>query len=428
MVEIKPIKKVKGEIKIKGDKSITHRAIIFSTISEGKSFIINPNRGDDTQRTLNIMEEIGGEISFEKDGIRIKGVGLNGIKEPKDILYAGNSGTTIRLLSGLFSSIEDKFFVITGDDSLRNRPMKRVVEPISLMGGLILGRGNGNYPPLAIFGKKLTGIEYTLEKPSAQVKSAIILATLNAKDKSIIKEKIKTRDHTEIMLKEFGGKIEINGDKIVVYPVERLLGREIFIPGDFSSASYFILLGLLLEESEILIKDVSLNPTRTYLLDILIKNGGHIKIINVKEKNGEKFGDILVKTSFIKRIEIKKEETPLLIDELPLIGAVGAFLEEGVEVHGAEELRVKESDRIKVLVENLRNLEVKATELPDGFIVKKSEKIKKGLIKTANDHRIALSFIVFGLLSKEGVLIEEIDSIKISFPEFFDLLRDVSYV
>lgn len=428
MVEIKPIKRVLGELKISGDKSITHRAYIFSAISKGESFIINPNRGEDTQKTLEIMREVGAKILFEKSGVRIKGVGINGIKEPYDTLYAGNSGTTIRLLTGLFSSIENRFFVITGDESLRNRPMRRVVEPISKMGGLILGRDGGNYPPLAIFGKKLTGIEYELEKPSAQIKSALILATLNAKDKTTIIENIKTRDHTEIMLKEFGGKIEIYENKIVVYPIENLIGREIFVPGDFSSASYFILLSLLLPESEILIRDLSLNPTRIYLIKKLIANGGNIKILNEKNLNGEKFGDILVKSSLIKKIEIKKEEAPLLIDELPLIGAIGAFLDEGVEVHGAEELRVKESDRIKVLVENLRTLGVKAEEFKDGFIVERSKSIKKGFIKTAYDHRIALSFIIFGLLSNDGVFLEEVESIKISFPEFFDLLKEVKYV
>lgn len=428
MVEIKPIKRVKGEIKISGDKSITHRAYIFSSISKGESFIKNPNKGEDTQRTLEIMRKVGAEIFIEEKGVRIKGIGFNGIKEPEDILFAGNSGTTIRLLAGLFSSIENKLFIITGDESLRNRPMRRVIEPISKMGGLILGRESGNYPPLAIFGKRLSGIEYELKKPSAQVKSAIILATLNAREKSTIIEKIKTRDHTEIMLKEFGGKIEVCEDKIIVYPIENLIGREIFVPGDFSSASYFILLSLLLPDSEILIKDISLNPTRVYLLNKLIENGGDIKILNEKILNGEKFGDLLVKTSLIKKIEIKREEAPLLIDELPLIGAIGAFLDEGVEVHGAEELRVKESDRIKVLVDNLKNLGVKAEELPDGFRVEKSKFIKKGVIKTANDHRIVLSFSVFGLLSKEGVILEEIESIKISFPDFFNLLKEVSYV
>lgn len=306
MVEIKPIKKVKGEIMLCGDKSITHRAFIFSTISNGESLIINPNRGDDTQRTLEIMEKIGSKISFEDRGIRIKGIGFDGIREPDDVLNAGNSGTTIRLLSGLFSSLKDKFFVITGDDSLRNRPMRRVVEPISLMGGLILGRDNGNYPPLAIYGRKLSGIEYDLKKPSAQVKSAIILATLNSNNKSIIIEKIKTRDHTEIMLKEFGGKIEIEDDKVVVYPVDKLYGREIYVPGDFSSASYFILLAMLLPDSEIIIKNISLNPTRTYLLEKLIENGGDTKILNERVLNGEKIGDIVVKTSFIKKNWNKK--------------------------------------------------------------------------------------------------------------------------
>ncbi len=425
MVEINPIKKVKGEIRIPGDKSITHRAIILSSISEGESKILNPNFGDDTKRTLKIMEETGAIFTFDKDGIKVNGIGIKNLKEPEDILYAGNSGTTIRLLSGLFSSIENKFFVITGDSSLRKRPMKRVIEPIKLMGGEIYGREENSFPPIAIIGKKLKGIEYELKKPSAQVKSAIILATLNATEKSVIKEKIKTRNHTEIMLKEFGGEIEEKDNEIIVYPSINLKGREIFIPGDFSSASYFIMLGLLLPNSEILLKEVSLNSTRIYLLNLLIKNGANIKILNEREKNGEKFGDILVKSSYIKKIEVKKDEAPLMIDELPLLGAIGAFLDDGVKVEGADELRVKESDRIKVLVDNLRNLNVEADELNDGFIVKKGKEIKKGVIKTSYDHRIALSFIVFGLISNKGVILEEVESIKISFPEFFDLLRRI---
>jgi 3-phosphoshikimate 1-carboxyvinyltransferase len=428
MVKIEPIKKIYGEIEIPGDKSITHRAFILSTISQGVSFIYNPNLGDDTNRTLEIMRAIGGEVNHEKNGIKIKGCGIKNIKEPENILDAGNSGTTIRLLSGLFSSIENKFFVLTGDDSLRKRPMKRVIEPIRLMGGEIFGRGNDNFPPVAIVGKKLRGIEYELSKPSAQVKSSIILATLNAIDKTIIKEKIKTRNHTEILLKEFGGKIEEKNNEIVVYPETNLKGIDVYIPGDFSSASYFIILALLLDNSEILLKNVSLNPTRIYLLNLLIKNGGDIKILNESIKNGERLGDILVKSSNIKRLKVNKEEVPLMIDELPLIGAVGAFFDEGVVVEGADELRVKESDRIKVLVENLRNLNVDVEELSDGFVVKKSKKIKNGLVKTSFDHRIALSFIVFGLISKKGLVLEEVDSIKISFPEFFNILRRISYV
>ncbi len=428
MVKIEPIKKIHGEIEIPGDKSITHRAFILSTISQGVSFIYNPNLGDDTNRTLEIMRAIGGEVNHEKNGIKIKGCGIKNIKEPENILDAGNSGTTIRLLSGLFSSIENKFFVLTGDDSLRKRPMKRVIEPIRLMGGEIFGRGNDNFPPVAIVGKKLRGIEYELSKPSAQVKSSIILATLNAIDKTIIKEKIKTRNHTEILLKEFGGRIEEKDNEIVVYPETNLKGIEVFVPGDFSSASYFIILALLLDNSEILLKNVSLNPTRTYLLNLLIKNGGDIKILNESIKNGERFGDILVKSSNIKGLKVNKEEAPLMIDELPLLGAIGAFLDEGVLVEGADELRVKESDRIKVLVKNLRNLNVEVEELSDGFIVKKSKNIKNGLVKTSFDHRIALSFIVFGLISKKGLVLEEVDSIKISFPEFFNILRRISYV
>ncbi|MGQ9845414.1 MAG: 3-phosphoshikimate 1-carboxyvinyltransferase [Caldisericia bacterium] len=428
MVEIKGIKSVKGEIEIPGDKSITHRAFIFSLISKDESFIKNPNLGEDTKATLKIIEKVGGQINFENKGIRIKGVGFKGINEPKDVLDAKNSGTTIRLLSGLFSSIDDKLFIITGDESLRFRPMKRIIEPITKMGGFILGRESGNYPPLVIYGKKLNGIEYEIPKPSSQVKSSIILAALNAGNNTIIYEKIKTRDHTEIMLKEFGGKVDVFDHKIIVYPTNELIGREIFIPGDFTSSSYFIFLGLLLNNSEIILRNVSLNLTRTYLLQILKREKANIQILNEFEKNGEKYGDILVRSSYIKKIKIEKDEAPLLIDELPLLGVVGAFLDGGVEVYGAEELRVKESDRIKVLVENLRNLGVESYEFEDGFVVRKCKNIKKGLVKTVKDHRIALSFSIFGLISNSSVILEEVDSISISFPEFFNLLERISYV
>lgn len=426
MVMIEPIKGVCGEISLPGDKSITHRSFIFSSIAEGFSFIKNPNTGEDALRTLKIMQKIGAEISFEDKTIKIKGIGISGIKEPDDVLNAGNSGTTIRLLSGLFSGITGKLFVITGDSSLRKRPMRRIVEPIRLMGGFITGRRNGEFPPLVIVGRRLKGIEYEPEKPSAQVKSALILAGLNAEGGTTILERIRTRDHTEIMLKAFGGKVSIEDKKITVFPVEKLYGREIIIPGDFSSASYFIVLTLLLSNSELVIKNVSLNPTRIYLIHVLRREGASIEILNEKVKNGERFGDIYIKSSNLSKIYISRNEAPLLIDELPLIGIMGTFLEEGVKVEGAEELRVKESDRIKLVVENLRNLGVLAYEFSDGFYVKRGN-VKRGVVKTGFDHRIALSFSILGFLSKEGIYLEEAESIKISFPNFFDIARRAGY-
>jgi len=426
LVKVEKIKHVKGSAKIPGDKSITHRAFIFSSISHGESYIKNPNMGLDTERTLKIMSEVGARISVENGEVKVSGVGLKDIKEPDNVLDAGNSGTTTRLLSGLFSSVNNKTFFLTGDDSLRRRPMKRVIEPITLMGGFIIGRDNGKYLPLAIVGKELRGITYNMEIPSAQVKSAIMLATLNANSQSTIYEKLKTRDHTEIMLKEFGGKIEVYGNKITVYPVEKLYGRKIFIPGDFSSAAYLIAIAMLLEDSELILKDVGLNPTRTYLIDVFRRSGGNIEIINKRKVNGENVGDILVKSSILSKIEITKDEAPLLIDELPLIGAIGPLVKGGVHVVGATELRVKESDRIKLIVDNLKNIGVEAYEYKDGFIVKEGT-VKGGIIKTAFDHRIGLSFAVLGSVCKGDLYIEEIDSIKVSFPEFFEILRSVSY-
>ncbi|RLD14432.1 MAG: hypothetical protein DRI28_03595 [Caldiserica bacterium] len=228
------------------------------------------------------------------------------------------------------------------------------------------------------------------------------------------------------MLKAFGGKVSIEDKKITVFPVEKLYGREIIIPGDFSSASYFIVLTLLLSNSELVIKNVSLNPTRIYLIHVLRREGASIEILNEKVKNGERFGDIYIKSSNLSKIYISRNEAPLLIDELPLIGIMGTFLEEGVKVEGAEELRVKESDRIKLVVENLRNLGVLAYEFSDGFYVKRGN-VKRGVVKTGFDHRIALSFSILGFLSKEGIYLEEAESIKISFPNFFDIARRAGY-
>ncbi len=420
-IMIQPLKQVRGEITVSGDKSITHRAYIFSSISRSSVLIRNPNEGADVKHTLSIMQSVGAESKKSKEGTLIKGIGLKNIKEPENVLDAGNSGTTIRLLSGLFSGIKDKMFVLSGDSSLRNRPMGRIITPLRKMGGEILARKNDTLPPLVIRGKKLKGIQYKMPVASAQVKSAIILAALSAEGKTMIEEGVRSRNHTEIMLKAFGGRIETN-KKIVVYPAEKLENDEIFVPGDFSSAAYFIALSLIVKDAKLLIKNVGLNPTRSYLIKKLKDAGGEIKILNKREKNGETFGDIYVENSNLKGITVRKEEVPFLIDEIPLIGVLGAFAEGTTEVRGAEELRVKESDRIKLTVRNLRALGIETEEFKDGFRIT-GHNIRYGHVKTAFDHRIALSFIVFGLASKKGVEIEEINSINISFPDFFDTLR-----
>ncbi len=418
---VQPIKRIRGEITVSGDKSITHRAYIFSSISNSNVFIKNPNKGADVNHTLSIMQSVGAVAKQLGEGIKIKGIGLKNIREPENVLDAGNSGTTVRLLAGLFAGIENKIFILSGDDSLRKRPMKRVIMPIREMGGETIGRKNNTLLPLVIKGKKLRGIQYKMPVASAQVKSAIILAALSAEGKTEIEEPIKSRNHTEIMLKTFGGQIKTN-KKVIIYPVEKLENDEIFVPGDFSSAAYFIALSLITKDAKLLIKNVGLNPTRTYFIKKLKDAGGKIKILNKREKNGEIFGDIYVESSNLKGITVKREEVPYLIDELPLIGVIGAFAEGITEIRGAEELRTKESDRIKLTVQNLRALGIETEEFNDGFKIMRHN-IKYGYVKTACDHRITLSFIVFGLASEKGLEIEETNSINISFPEFFDTLK-----
>ncbi len=419
---VSPVSKLRGSFSVSGDKSITHRAFIFSSISRSEVFVRNPNRGEDVMRTLVAMQSVGAKAREEKDGFYIKGIGLSNVKEPENILYCGNSGTTMRLLSGLFAGINGKLFVTDGDESLKKRPMKRVIEPISLMGGKIWGRKGDSFAPLAIKGAKLHGISYKMKVASAQVKSAIILAALSADGRTVIEEKARSRNHTEIMLKEFGGKIETNG-KITVYPTDNLRYDELFVPGDFSSAAYFIALALIAKDADIVIKNVGVNPTRSYLLEKLKDAGGRIELFNRRIKNGEPVCDISVKSSRLQGISIDASEVPLLIDEIPLIGVIGAFSEGKTIVRGASELRVKESDRIKLTVSNLKSLGIEAEEFEDGFSVK-GGRAKYGFVKTAFDHRIALSFIIFALAG-EGAEIEEVKSIDISFPEFFDILERV---
>ncbi len=434
-VTVKRKKGLKGEVSVPGDKSITHRAFIFSLIARGETEVVNYSSAADCASTLRIVEQCGGSVVYrDEKTVRIKSDGIFSVKEPEDVLDAGNSGTTMRLMSGLFSGIEGKLFVLSGDNSLRKRPMKRITEPLKEMGAKIFARAGGNFAPIAIYGSKLHGIRFEMSVASAQVKSAVILATLSADGKSEIIEKGITRDHTEVMLKEFGGRIETRGRAVTVYPLEKpLKGRSVFVPNDFSSAAYFIAAALITEKSDILLKDVGVNRTRSYLVEKLKKSGADIALKNTRVLNGESVADISVKSSDVSFIEVSAEEVPLLIDELPLIAVIGAA-KNGAKVSGAEELRFKETDRIKAVCENMKRLGVECREFPDGFEVYplrsnglKGGTLKGGVVSSFSDHRIAMSFAVLGLVSKEGIVINGAECVEISFPEFFELLERFSY-
>jgi len=409
-------KKVKGTIIPPPDKSITHRAIIFSSIAKGKSIIENPLISDDTKRTLNAFKSIGVKFKKIKDKIIVYSDG--NFKKPKNKIYCGNSGTTMRLLAGVLAS--RKFTsILYGDKSLNKRPMKRIIEPLSLMGAKIKAKKN-NYPPLRIIGSELNPINYTLPVASAQVKSSIILAALNTKGKTIIKEPIKSRDHTERILPLFNGKIKLLKNKIVVEGKQKLKSSNIYVPSDFSSASFFIALGLIFPGAEILIKNVGINPTRTGFLKKVKNMGAKIEIIN-KRNHIEPVADIKVRYSKLKSINITKKDIPLLIDEIPLIAVLATQAEGITKITGAEELRVKESDRISAVVKNLKELGSNIKELPDGMIIKGRTHLKGNKkLDSFKDHRIAMAFAILSTIIKGKIIVKNFDCVKISYPNFLE--------
>lgn len=422
MIKVEPKRKgIQTEIRVNGDKSISHRVAIFSAMSEGISEIENFSSAKDCYSTIKCLRALGVEIEEDKK-VKIRGVGIKGFKEPNNILDAENSGTTIRLLSGLLAG-QPFFSVITGDDSLRRRPMDRVIIPLSLMGAEFWARGDNRFPPMAVRGKyPLISIEYNLPIASAQVKSALIIAGLFAEGKSRITEPLPSRDHTERLLPAFGAKLEKDGNTVIVYGAQKLEGQKVYVPGDFSSASFFITAGLIVPDSEIIVRDVGLNPGRIGLLEVIKRMGGEVDVYYKKEVLNEPVGDVVVKSSQLKGTMVSKEEIPILIDEVPLIAVLGAYAEGETVVRGAEELRVKESDRIRAIVAEFRKLGVKIEELPDGFIVYGPSIPNEGTVESYNDHRIAMALAIAGLSARGPISINNEECVSISFPDFWNII------
>ncbi|MBI4824526.1 MAG: 3-phosphoshikimate 1-carboxyvinyltransferase [Nitrospirae bacterium] len=423
-VEIKKAKRLKGELTPPPDKSISHRVIFLSSIARGKSVIRNFLRAGDTLSTLNAMRALSVSIKDGKE-IIIEGKGLYGLKEPFKPIDCGNSGTTMRLLTGVLSG-NPFFTILTGDESLNQRPMARIIKPLSLMGAEITGRAENKYPPLAIKGGKLNAIRYKMPVASAQVKSAILLAGLYAEGFTEVKEPLKSRDHTERMLTHYGAYIDVNGLNIKVKGGSELKGITCTVPGDFSSAAFFIASALIVKGSEVLIKNVGLNPTRTGFLDAIKNMGAEVKIENLRETAGEPVGDIYCKTSELKGIEIGKDLIPSLIDEFPILCILGAVAEGITTISGAEELRVKESDRIKAMASGLRKMGVEIKEYKDGLSIKGSPSLKGAVIESFKDHRIAMAFSIAGLVAEGKTIINHAEAVDISYPGFFETLKRLS--
>ncbi|RME65170.1 MAG: 3-phosphoshikimate 1-carboxyvinyltransferase, partial [Nitrospirae bacterium] len=389
IVEIQKAKgPLKGEVIPPPDKSISHRAIIFSGIAEGKSVIRNFLRARDPMSTLKAMKALGVEITDNTSEIVVHGKGLMGLREPSDVIDCENSGTTMRMLTGLLAA-QPFFSVLTGDNSLRQRPMARVIRPLRQMGAEVFGRKGNSLAPLAIKGEVLKGITYESPHASAQVKSAVLLAGLYATGRTTFIEPYKSRDHTERMLSAMGAPVEVNGNEVSIEQSRALSPIEITIPGDFSSSAFFICASLMVPGSEVVIKNVLINPTRTGLLNILKRMGAEIKLENQKEVSGEPVADLVCKYSpSLKATKVSPEEVPSMIDEFPIFAVLATCAEGDTVITGASELRVKESDRIATMTRTLSQMGASVEELPDGMIIHGPSKLKGAKVNSFGDHRV----------------------------------------
>jgi 3-phosphoshikimate 1-carboxyvinyltransferase len=422
--KILPARRLEGSLQMPGDKSISHRYAMLGAIAEGETEIHFFASSADCQSTLDCLKKLGVKIERRENVVTIQGAGLTGLRPPGGALDAGNSGSTMRMLSGILAGQPFRS-IIQGDASLSRRPMQRVIEPLTRMGARIRCR-QGGLPPLEIEGGALQPIRYELPVASAQVKSAVLLAGLYAEGETEVVEPVATRDHTEIALEQMGADIGRHRRTIAVRGRARLAGKRLYVPGDISSAAFFMVAGLLVPESNLIIHNVGLNPTRTAILDVLTAMGGRVKVINVEVLNGELLGDLHVEPGKLRGGEIPPERVAGLIDELPVLSVLGTQTEEGLTYHGAAELRVKESDRLAVVAENLRRMGAEVEEFADGLRVAGRQKLRGAEIETHGDHRIAMAFAVAGLVAEGATVVRDSGCVDVSFPEFFQTLEKVA--
>lgn len=426
---ISPASAVSGAIELPGDKSISHRYAMLASIAEGPSKISNYSTGADCQSTLGCVRALGAEVEKNDGVISIHGRGLDGLHEPAGTLDAGNSGSTIRMLSGILAA-QPFTSTIGGDESLSRRPMQRIMQPLAQMGASIQARDN-RFPPLTIHGAKLHPIDYTLPVPSAQVKSCVLLAGLFGEGRTTVREPLRTRDHTELALREFGADVDVNGLSISVTGRPKLQGRELRVPGDLSSAAFFLVAALIVSESDLTIRGVGLNPTRSALLDFLAEMGAQIKILDMSCSGGELVGDVLIRKSRgsgnVRGGLLEKARTAALIDEIPVLAVLGAASEEGLIVRDAAELRVKETDRIATIAENFKRMGLDIRLHESGFDVPGKQRFHGAEVDSFGDHRIAMAFSVAALAAGGPCTIQGAEAASVSFPEFFDTLHRVAH-
>ncbi|MBI3995595.1 MAG: 3-phosphoshikimate 1-carboxyvinyltransferase [Nitrospirae bacterium] len=429
---------IQGTITVPGDKSITHRAIMMGSLARGKTVVKGYLPSEDCLHTASAFRMMGLSIEEGNRGgparrtggdespeLRIEGKGLRGLTEPSSVLDLGNSGTALRLMTGLLAG-QDFFSVVTGDESLRGRPMRRVVDPLRRMGAEIHGRQDGNLAPLAVHGRRLKGIAYALPVASAQVKSALLLAGLLADGRTVLTEPIPSRDHTERMFLGLGIPLEIRGTQISMEAPSEFSGREIEVPGDISSAAFFIVAATIVKHSELTVRNVGVNPTRTGLLELLAEMGAEIRVENRREIQHEPVADLVIRSRPLRGIRIRPESVPKTIDEFPVLCVAAAAAEGETIIRGAEELRVKESDRIRTMATELSRMGADLEELPDGLVIRGGRKLSGARCLSYGDHRIAMALAVAGLTADGETIVEGAEWIETSFPGFERLLRSVA--
>lgn len=414
---------LRGEITVPGDKSISHRSIMFGAISKGLTEITNFLQGADCLSTISCFQKLGISIENTPHKILVHGKGLRGLCAPDAVLDAGNSGTTTRLISGILAG-QDFSCTLTGDESIQKRPMKRIIEPLSLMGASIKSIRENNCAPLLISGRTLTGISYSTPVASAQVKSAILLAGLYADGQTRVTEPAPSRNHTELMLSGFGADLKTEGLTAILSPGSCLYGQKIEVPGDISSAAYFLAAGLLVPGSELLVKNVGINPTRAGILSVIRAMGGHIVLRNERFCAGEPVADILVTASSLHGTVVEGSLIPALIDEIPIIAVMAAFADGETIIRDAAELKFKESDRIASVTEALLAMGCDVTPTDDGMIIRGGKPLCGAILDSRQDHRIAMSFAVAGLCADGVTTIRDAECVNISYPAFYrDLER-----
>jgi 3-phosphoshikimate 1-carboxyvinyltransferase len=421
---VRPAGRLSGLVTLPGDKSISHRYAMIASLAEGLTTITNYSTGADCHSTLGCVRALGIEVEEQGTTVTVQGRGLDGWKQPSADLDAGNSGSTIRMMSGLLAArpFNSRIF---GDESLSRRPMGRIMKPLEEMGARIEGK-DGQFPPLCIHGTGLHAIDYTLPVPSAQVKTCVLFGGLFADGTTIVREAIRSRDHTEIALREFGADLQVVKRMITLQGRPRLTGREVVVPSDLSSAAFFLVAGLLIPGSQLVIQNVGLNPTRSALLDFLLSIGAPVKVLKIESVNGELIGDIEVRYSPVRGGVIEKELTAALIDEIPVLAVLGAASEQGIVIRDAQELRIKETDRIATVAENFKRMGIEVEVTPDGMRVPGKQKFRAAQFDSFGDHRIAMAFAVAALAGDGESTIDNAEAASVSFPEFWNILQQIA--